>query len=334
MGPCKGSPLRRCGCVTGGSCVHSLFQLERHWERGTGCQHDPHTFYWSFLLILGVNVQIPSCGSIVWCCHSQPAPGAFGMVLLSAAPQNYVVHSTCTNMQIILWSGQGEVASNFLSSGSAAARGSRVVCVWGAYFTHQELLQIFKPFLPEDWGKAWPAKTLWWKRTSCSAYLAERGIILIPGTGATTANACAQFWLGWESTRVPPHWWGQHSPGPAWQGEWVAKGIAVGAMPESDTGPPHPWTSRNGWSWPGWGVSQAWGVSRASSCLQGDEAIPARLWMGSLSLLYPCSPGQKRSTVLFAARREKLKVLPLSTMSLHSLLVRCAGRAWKASTLL
>lgn len=130
--------------------------------------------------------------------------------------------SMCTNMQIILWSGQGDVASNFLSSSSAAARGSRAVCVWGAYFSRQELLQIFKPFLPEGWGRAWPAKDLCCKRTTCTAYLAERGIIPIPGTDATTANVCAQFWLGWQCTRVPPHWRGQHSHGPAanaWQGD-------------------------------------------------------------------------------------------------------------------
>lgn len=76
-----------------------------------------------------------------WCCQLHPK------ATLCTPP------SVCTNMQVILWSGQGDVASDFLSSGSEVARGSRAVCIWGAYFTHQEPLQIFKLFLPEDWGR-------------------------------------------------------------------------------------------------------------------------------------------------------------------------------------
>lgn len=147
MVPRKGSPLRSCGCVAGGGCVHSLFQLERHWECGTGCQHDPHTFYWSFSLVLSVNVQIPSCGSIVLCYHSHPVPGAFGTVLLSAAPQNHTTLCTppsmCTNMHIIL--GQGDVASNLLSSESAEARGSRAVYIWGLILLTKSFYKSLSP---------------------------------------------------------------------------------------------------------------------------------------------------------------------------------------------
>lgn len=150
---CWGLPQRRCGCVAGGSCVHSLFQLERLWERGTGCQHDPHVFYWSFSLVLRADVQIPSCGSMVLCCHSHP--GAFEVVLLSAAPQIHHVHPTQHVYKhaahSLEWGCSIQFASQWL--------GSRGVC-WGAYFTHQELLQIFQPFLSEAWGRTWPAKNL------------------------------------------------------------------------------------------------------------------------------------------------------------------------------
>lgn len=155
MGACKGSPLRRCGCVEGGSCAHSLFQLERQWERGTGCQHDPHTFDWFCSFVLHANVQIPSCGSIVLCYRSHPAPGAFGMELLSAAPQNHPVHPTQHLYRhaehSLEWTRGCNIQSAFQWLSSSERQQGCVY--WGAYFTHQKLLQIFKPFLPEDCGK-------------------------------------------------------------------------------------------------------------------------------------------------------------------------------------
>lgn len=101
------------------------------------------------------NVQIPSCGSKVLCYHSHPAPGAFGMVVLSAAPQRYAVHPTQRVYKhadhSLEWTRRCSIRFPFQWLRSSKRQQG---CVYlGSYFTHQDPLQIFKLFLPEDWGR-------------------------------------------------------------------------------------------------------------------------------------------------------------------------------------
>lgn len=44
---------------------------------------------------------------------------------------------------------------------------------WGTHLTCKVLLKIFKSFTPEDQARTWPKNSLWWQRTTCTAYLAE-----------------------------------------------------------------------------------------------------------------------------------------------------------------
>lgn len=113
------------------------------------------------------------------CYCSHPAPGAFGMELLSSAPQNHPVHPTQRVYKHAELSLEQTKGSNTQFTFQWLSRSRQQDCVyWGAYFTHQVLLKIFKPFLPEDWGRTWPAKHLWCKRTTCTAYL-EKEVSLL-----------------------------------------------------------------------------------------------------------------------------------------------------------
>lgn len=180
VGPHKGPPRKVCLC-----CRWELCSFPVPAGKALGAWDGLSAQPTHVLLVLLARPPILWINRVV--CHSHPAPGAFGVVLLSAAPQIHSVHPTQHVYKhaahSLQWGCSMQFAFQWL--------GSRAVGFHGLFYSPRAFTNL-SAFLARSLGQGMPAKNLRGKRTTCTAYLAERGIIPIPGPAATTANACAQ----------------------------------------------------------------------------------------------------------------------------------------------